>query len=126
VVQLLGPTIKRGTPGRDRTCGLLVRSQALCPAELRAHVEAYGIEIPEGCPTIPWVTMMLQGWKGSTAAKVASYMTRSINAMYWLGHGGPCAGTMQRCRGSLRPRGLDLLVISARTESAYLFYTLRP
>jgi hypothetical protein len=27
----------RGAPGRTRTCGLLVRSQSLYPAELRAH-----------------------------------------------------------------------------------------
>jgi hypothetical protein len=26
-----------GAPGRTRTCGLLVRSQSLYPAELRAH-----------------------------------------------------------------------------------------
>lgn len=30
---------KRSTPGGDRTPDLLVRSQALCPAELRAHFE---------------------------------------------------------------------------------------
>jgi hypothetical protein len=28
------------TPGGDRTPDLLVRSQALCPAELRAHAES--------------------------------------------------------------------------------------
>ena len=27
-----------GTPGRNRTCNLLVRSQSLYPIELRAHV----------------------------------------------------------------------------------------
>jgi hypothetical protein len=28
----------QSTPGGDRTPDLLVRSQALCPAELRAHI----------------------------------------------------------------------------------------
>ena len=28
-----------GTPGRSRTCDLLIRSQTLYPAELRAHCE---------------------------------------------------------------------------------------
>jgi hypothetical protein len=33
------------TPGGDRTPDLLVRSQALCPAELRAHLEDAAIFI---------------------------------------------------------------------------------
>ena len=31
-----------GAPDRTRTCGLLIRSQALYPAELRAHIKDYG------------------------------------------------------------------------------------
>jgi hypothetical protein len=32
----------RGTPGKIRTCDLLIRSQTLYPAELRAHALASG------------------------------------------------------------------------------------
>jgi hypothetical protein len=38
---------KKNTPGGDRTPDLLVRSQALCPAELRAHKENAKIVSPE-------------------------------------------------------------------------------
>jgi hypothetical protein len=38
---------KKSTPGGDRTPDLLVRSQALCPAELRAHKENAKIVPPE-------------------------------------------------------------------------------
>lgn len=76
-------------------------------------------------PYYTMVTMMLQGWKDSTAATVGALYDRSIDAIYWQGHGGPSAGSTQLRHGSLRPRGLGLLV-TAGTESAYLFYTLRP
>jgi hypothetical protein len=52
------------TPGGDRTPDLLVRSQALCPAELRAHLEDVDAKIPKVCPTIPWTMLILQGIGG--------------------------------------------------------------
>ena len=36
--------ISQSTPGRIRTCDLLIRSQLLYPAELRGHIE----ELPSG------------------------------------------------------------------------------
>ena len=38
-----GSAERNGTPGRSRTCDLLLRRQALYPAELRAHKDLRGL-----------------------------------------------------------------------------------
>ena len=51
---------KAGTPDRTRTCDLLIRSQTLYPAELRAHISVYSIcSVYSFVPSFPPVLLIL-------------------------------------------------------------------